>query len=155
MTRPDPPRLVFRHLDAEPWREVKAQRHGTRRVSVWEKWLDRSPRLLALYARYDAGMVVERHGHMSDHLVFVLEGEITIGEHRCPAGTHVTLEQGAVFGPIVAGPEGAVLYEVMMGDPRAVPADPDGFRALCAARDVEPLANPPLLRPAWAKTRLD
>ena len=155
MTQPDPPRLVFRHLDDEPWREVKAQRHGERRVSIWEKWLDRSPRLLALYARYDPGMVVERHGHLSDHLVFVLEGEVTIGERRCPAGTHVTLEQGATFGPIVAGPDGAVLYEVMMGDPRAVPADPDEFRALCAARGVEPLPNPPLLRPSGAKPRLD
>lgn len=155
MTHPDAPRLVFRHLDDEPWREVKAQRHGERRVSVWEKWLDRSPRLLAIYARYDPGMTVERHGHMSDHLVFVLEGEVTIGDRHCPAGTHVTLEEGARFGPIVAGSEGAVLYEVMMGDPRAVPADPDGFRTLCDARGIEPLPNPPLLRPSWAKPRLD
>ena len=112
------PRLVFRHVDDVPWQEVKAQRHGARRVSVWEKYLEWTPERLALYARYDPGMVVQCHGHLSDHMLFVLDGEITVGDRRCPAGTHVVLEQGAVFGPIVAGPAGAVLYEIMLGEDR-------------------------------------
>ena len=44
----------------------------------------------------------------SDHLVYVLEGELTIGRRRCPAGTLVVLEVGAVFGPLVAGANGAL-----------------------------------------------
>jgi hypothetical protein len=149
----DPPRLAFRHTDDVPWQEVKAQRHGDRRVSVWEKYLEWTPERLALYARYDPGMVVERHGHLSDHLLFVLEGELTIGDRPCPAGTHVVLERGATFGPIVAGPSGALLYELMLGDPRAVPADKAEFARLCADRGIEPLPNPPVDVPEFHRAR--
>src|SRR5262249_18959237 len=121
------PRLVFRHVDDVPWQEVKAQRHGERRVSVWEKHLEWTPERLVLYAPYDPGMVVQRHGHMSAHVVFVGAGETTTGARPCPAGTQIVLERGAAFGPITAGPVGALLFEIMMGDPRSVPADPEGF----------------------------
>ena len=82
-TKAAEPRLVFRHIDEEKWYEVKAQQHGEKRVSIWEKYLEWTPNFLSLYARYDPGMIVERHGHMSDHIVFVLEGEITIGDQLC------------------------------------------------------------------------
>src|SRR4051795_5697185 len=114
---------ITRTADVE-WQEVKAQQHGDRRVSVWEKYLEWTPGLMVLYARYDPGMLTERHGHMSDHIVYVLEGEITVGDHRCSPGTNIVLEQGAEFGPIEAGADGALLLEIMMGDPRAVPAAP-------------------------------
>ena len=151
------PRLVFRHVDDVTWQEVKAQRHGERRVSVWEKHLEWTPERLVLYARYDPGMVVQRHGHMSDHVVFVLEGEITVHDRPCPAGTQIVLERGAVFGPIVAGPAGALLFEIMLGDPRSVSADPEGFARLCAERGIEPLPNPPIEVPAFHRDqrRLD
>ena len=96
----------IRHLDDFPWQEVRRQQHGERIVSVREKWLDFSPRFLSLYARWDPGMIVQAHGHNSDHVVFVLEGEIRCGDVRCPAGTHIALDQGDTFGPFVAGPEG-------------------------------------------------
>ncbi len=100
-------------------------------------------------------MITERHGHMSDHIVFVLEGEITVGETLCTPGMHITLECGAAFGPIIAGPDGALLYEIMMGDPRAVPADKPAFEKLCAERGVTPLPNPPLDLPDWVGERSD
>lgn len=149
------PRLAFRHLDQEEWIEVKAQMHGDKRVSIWEKYLEWTPSFLSIYARYDPHMVAERHGHLSDHIVFVLEGEIRVGDTLCTKGMHITLEQGAVFGPIVAGPEGALLYEIMMGDPRAVPADKEGFARLCAERGIEPLPNPPVEFPDWVGERTD
>jgi hypothetical protein len=65
------------------------------------------------------------------------------------------LEQGAVFGPIEAGPHGALLLEIMMGDPRAVPADPDGYTRLLADRGISPLPNPPFDAPAWFGARTD
>lgn len=154
-TKATEPRLVFRHIDEEKWYEVKAQQHGEKRVSIWEKYLEWTPNFLSLYARYDPGMIVERHGHMSDHIVFVLEGEITIGDQLCTPGMHITLEKGASFGPIIAGAQGALLYEIMMGDPRAVPADKAGFEELCRSRGVEPLPNPPLEFPPWVGERLD
>ena len=58
-------------------------------------------------------------------MIFVVSGEMWCGERHCPAGTHVELPLGAAFGPFVAGPEGTVLLEVMMGDPRSWGDDPD------------------------------
>ncbi len=122
---------------------------------MWEKYLHWTPELLVLYARYDAGMLVERHGHASDHVVYVLDGQITVGDEVCGPGTNIVLEQGAVFGPIEAGPAGALLLELMLGDPRAVPADREGFGALLAARGITPLPNPPIDAPAWFGERTD
>ncbi len=149
------PELRITNVADVEWQEVKAQMHGDRRVSVWEKYLEWTPGLMVLYGRYDPGMLIERHGHRSDHIVFVLEGEITVGAQRCGPGTNIVLEQGAAFGPIEAGPEGALMLEVMMGDPRSVPADPAGFAALLAARGITPLPNPPVAAPAWFGERTD
>lgn len=143
------PRLAFRHIDEEDWLEIKAQMHGDRRLSVWEKYVEWTPERLAIYAKYDPGVIVERHSHMSDHIVFVLEGEVMIGDQLCTKGMHVTLEKGAVFGPLIAGPEGTLMYEIMMGDPRMVPEDREGFAKLCEERGIEPLPNPPFDMPDW------
>src|SRR5581483_4080922 len=118
------PELRITHVDDVEWQEVKAQLHGDRRVSVWEKYLELTPDLMVLYARYDPGMLIERHGHRSAHIVYVLAGEITVGDVECRPGSNLVLELGAAFGPIEAGPEGALLLEIMMGDPRSVPDDP-------------------------------
>ncbi|HXN59914.1 MAG TPA: hypothetical protein VN886_05630 [Acidimicrobiales bacterium] len=79
----------------------------------------------------------------------MLECEITVGDRPCPVGTHIELPLGAAFGPIVAGPEGAVLFEVMMGDPRSWGDDPEAFEAALAAQGAEPLPDPPLKFPTW------
>ncbi len=149
------PGPLIASIDEIPWVEVKAQSHGGRRVSVWEKFLEWSPERMVIFARYDPGMVVERHGHSSDHFVFVVSGEVTIGDRICGPGTHVTLEEGAVFGPIIAGPEGANLYEIMQGDPRARPTDHDGFARVLAEPGITPLPNPPVPWPAWLEARTD
>ncbi len=154
MNDPPAPQPVFRHLDDAdvPWQAVKSQRNPDGSESfVWEKWLAFSPKpqYLSLYARYDAGMIVRRHGHLSPHVVFVLAGDIDVDGRACPTGTHIELPHGAAFGPIVAGPDGATLFEVMMGDPRSWGDDPDAFRSVLAARGVEPLPDPPLAFPPW------
>ncbi len=145
---PKVPRLepVFRHLDDPdvPWQQVRSVRLSDGTVaSVWEKWLAFSadPLYLSLYARWDAGVIQRRHGHLSPHVVMVLDGEITCGDRRCPAGTHIELPQGAAFGPFEAGAEGATLFEVMMGDPRGWGDDPDSFVRLSngAAPSLSPI----------------
>jgi hypothetical protein len=145
---------VFRHLDDDdvPWQQVKCQRNADGSTSsVWEKWLAFSadPPYLSLYARYDPWMIVRRHGHNSPHVLFVLEGAVTIGDRNCPAGTHVELAHGAAFGPIRAGDAGAVLFEVMLGDPRSWGDDPDAFGRVLAEHGVEALPDPPLEFPPW------
>jgi hypothetical protein len=141
----------FTHLDDIGWQEVRRQQHGDRTVSVREKWLDFTDRFLSLYARWDPGMIVQPHGHNSDHVVFVLEGEMTCGDVVCGAGMHIALDQGDAFGPFVAGPEGVVLFEVMMGDPRSFPADEAGYAQFLAARDVVQLPNPPIDLPDYVE----
>ena len=153
----------------DPWRAVRGFATSTtargrrsaasaRRphASVREKWLDFSPEFLSLYAKWDPGMIVQPHGHNSNHVVFVLEGEMTCGDVRCPAGTHIALDQGDTFGPFVAGPNGVELFEVMMGDPRSFPADLEGYERFLAERDVQQLPNPPIDMPDWLEdTRSD
>jgi hypothetical protein len=138
------PRITHIDDDDIPWQEVRTVQLPGTTASVWEKWLDFSEQFLSLYARWDPGMMVHAHGHNSDHVVFVLEGSMTCGEVDCPVGTHIALDQGDTFGPFVAGPDGVVLLEVMMGDPRSFAADPDGWRELLASKGARQLPNPPI-----------
>jgi hypothetical protein len=149
--RPEP---TFRHLDDPdvPWQEVKRQRNADGTTSsVWEKWLAFSPdpQYLSLYARYDPGMIVRRHGHNSPHVVFVLEGTITCGDRECPAGTHIELPQGAAFGPFRAGPAGVTMFEVMLGDPRSWGDRPELVDAVRTEHGVEALPDPEIDLPDW------
>ena len=138
----------FTRLDDLKWQEVRRQQHGERTVSVWEKWPEYSEHYLSVYARYDPGMIVQPHGHMSNHLVFVIEGDLVCGDTHCPAGTHIALDQGDTFGPIVAGEDGCVLFEVMMGDPRSFPApNREEYEKFLADRGVVQLPNPPIEMP--------
>jgi hypothetical protein len=137
----------FQHLDDLPWQEVRRQRHGERVVSVNEKWPEFSDRYLTVYAKYDPGMIVQPHGHNSDHIVFVIEGDVMCGDVHCPAGTHIALDQGDTFGPFVAGPNGATMFEVMMGDPRSFPGDLEAYEKFLADQGVEQLPNPPIDMP--------
>jgi hypothetical protein len=150
------PELKFRHADEEKWHEVRAIEQGGRRLVVREKWLEFSPDRLCLVARWDPGMMIHKHGHNSDHILYVIDGEMLCGDVRCTRGMHITLEKGAAFGPFIAGPEGVELFEVMMGDPRSWAADPEGFDRLLAERGARKLPNPPIELPEWLEdTRTD
>lgn len=145
---------IFRHLDDPDlsWQQVKRQRNADgSESSVWEKWLAFSPdpQYLSLYARYDPGMIVRRHGHYSPHVVFVIEGDLWVGDRHCPAGTHIELPLGAAFGPLRAGDDGALLFEVMLGDPRSWGDRPETLDAVREARGVEGLPDVVLDYPPW------
>ena len=156
---PSDPRIasvvpVFRHLDDPdlPWQQVKTQCNADGSTSsVWEKWLAFSPDppYLSLYAKWDPGVVVRRHGHYSPHVLFVLDGEIWCGERLLTRGAHVELPYGAAFGPFRAGASGALLFEVMMGDPRSWGDDPAVYDAALAEHGVTPLPDPLLEYPEW------
>ena len=145
---------TFRHLDGldVPWQQVRAGATGgrLRRLCLGEVagLLRRSALSVAVRAM-DPGVIQRRHGHLSPHVVMVLDGEIMCGDRRCPAGTHIELPQGAAFGPFEAGPEGATLFEVMMGDPRGWGDDPASFERLLEQRGAEPLPDPPIELPPW------
>jgi len=147
---PAEPRLAFAHIDDVPWTEAIAQQHGDQRVSISMKFLEWTPDRMVALTRYDPGIIVERHGHRSDNLVYVIEGHLTVGDRPCPAGTLITLEEGAVFGPLIAGPDGCLLFETYGADSTPVPADKDGFARLLAERGVVRLPNPPFEKPPSA-----
>jgi hypothetical protein len=163
--RPADPRVpgaepIFRHVDDPDmrWQQCKRQRNADgSEASVWEKWLAFSPdpQYLSLYARYDPGMIVRRHGHFSPHLVFVLEGELRVGDRRCPAGTHIELPLGAAFGPLRAGDDGAVLFEVMLGDPRSWGDQPELFERALAEQGAEALPDVEIEYPEWLQDLRD
>jgi hypothetical protein len=147
----EPTFLHLEDLDV-PWQRVKSIRQADGTIaSVWEKWLAFSsePQYLSLYAKWDPGMVIRRHGHYSSHVIFVIEGDMWCGDRHCPAGTHVELPLGAAFGPFVAGPEGTVLFEVMMGDPRSWGDDFEAFQQALARQGAEVLPDPELEFPEW------
>jgi hypothetical protein len=131
--------LKFLHIDDFPTVEVKAQMHGDRRVGVHLKFLERGPTRTFIHCHYDPGMTIEVHGHASDHAIFVLKGSVAVGDVECRPGMLVVLERGAVFGPIVSGPDGTDLLEFYAGDPTPVPADPAGFEALLEANGIVPV----------------
>jgi hypothetical protein len=136
------PRLAFNHIDETPPQEVRAQLHGDRRVAVRCRFLEWSPARVLIYTEYDPGLVLEVHGHNSDHLIYILEGSVRIGDTDCRPGTSVLLEHGAIFGPIVAGPEGTRLLEFYNGDGRPFSVDPEGYQRLLATLDIAPLPIP-------------
>ncbi len=145
---------TFRHVNDTDmsWQQVKAVRNADGTTSsVWEKWLAFSPdpQYLSLYAKWDPGMVIRRHGHYSPHVIFVIEGEMWCGGRHCPTGTHVELPLGAAFGPFVAGPDGTVLLEVMMGDPRSWGDDVEAFERALREHGAEQLPDPDIELPAW------
>jgi hypothetical protein len=145
---------IFRHLDDPDmtWQQCRRQRNADgSESSVWEKWLAFSPepQYLSLYAKYDPGMIVRRHGHYSPHLVFVIEGELWVGDRLCPPGTHIELPFGAAFGPIRAGAGGARLFEVMLGDPRSWGDQPELFEQTLVEHGAEALPDVALDYPDW------
>jgi len=134
-----------------PWIPVRSQQNADGSVSqVWERWVAFSvdPLYLALFARWDPGMIVRRHGHNSPHTLTVLSGSFVCGVKELLPGDHIELPLGAQFGPFEAGPDGVELYEVMMGDPRSWSDDEQSYSKLLAARDVIKLPDPPIELPA-------
>jgi hypothetical protein len=141
----------IKHLDDLPWMEVSRLRLADGQVaSIHEKWIELSPRLVTYYNKWDPGAMVPNHGHHGDHIVFVLEGEMSCGDVVCRAGSHITLEYGDTFGPWVAGPEGVVMFGAMFGGfGHPFEGDPEGWRQLLDDEGATELPVPPVPVPPW------
>ena len=141
---------TFRHMDDIDWTPVKRQRNADGTVAVVrEKWPIAEPAFMSAYIEYDPGMIVRRHGHFADHLVWVIAGGAWFGERWCPAGTHIELPFGAAFGPIIAGDEGARFLELTNGDFRSWGDQPELYEQAIAARGVTPLPDPSIDIGEW------
>jgi hypothetical protein len=141
---------TFRHVDEIEWTEVQRQRNADGSVSVIrERWPIIRPGFLSAYVHYGPGMVVRRHGHRSNHVVFVLGGGGWIGGDWCVAGTHIHVPLGAAFGPIVAGPDGLTCWELSFGEFGGWGDRPELYEREIAQRGVTPLPDPPLDLGDW------
>jgi quercetin dioxygenase-like cupin family protein len=141
---------TFWHIDDIDWTPVQRQQNADGTVSVVrEKWPIMRPDFLSAYVCYEPGMVVRRHGHRSNHVVFVLGGGAWIGGVWSTAGTHIHVPLGAAFGPIVAGPEGVFCWELSFGEFGGWGDQPELYQREIESRGVAPLPDPPLVLGDW------
>lgn len=147
------PRIT--HLDDVPAEEMARFRYPDGRIaSIWEKWIEMSPRYFAFWNRWDPGAMSPQHGHTGDHVNLILSGELRCGDVVCGPGTHIMLEWGDLFGPWIAGPEGCELYGFIAGEGSPFPGDPALFDALLAEVGAEVLPVPmPTRLPPWISTK--
>lgn len=131
---------------------VRVEYADGRTASIWERFLETSPRMFTFWNRWDPGMMSLKHGHQADHVVYVLDGEVQVGDRLCKKGSHIFLMHGDRFGPWIAGPEGCELLGVIAGDPRAFwsKGDMEEYDALLAQHDAKMVAVPRVGElPAW------
>ena len=141
---------TFWHVDDIGWTEVQRQRNADGSVSVVrEKWPIMRPDFLSAFVHYEPGMVVRRHGHRSNHIVFVFDGGGWIGGDWYTAGTHIHVPLGATFGPIVAGPDGLTCWELSLGEFGGWGDEQELFTREIEARGISVLPDPPLSMPEW------
>jgi len=133
--------------------EVRPQLHGDRRVAGHLKIIERSPERVVVYTRYDPGLVIEKHSHLANEVIFVIEGELIIDGRVCPAGTSLVLDKGTPFGPVVAGPQGTVLFECFDGETGHISEDYEGFLRIIEERGITILPEPDTSVPAQGAGR--
>jgi hypothetical protein len=120
-------------------------------ASIWEKWIELSPRYIAFWNKWDPGAMTAQHGHHGDHINLILQGEIRSETHVCGSGTHIMLEYGDLFGPWVAGPEGCTLYGFVAGEGSSYTGDIGVWHAWLEKHGAEsvPVPMPKRLPPWW------
>ena len=69
----------------------------------------------AQLSRFEPGHVTNLHSHPTSEVLYVLDGEVPIGDVRAVPGTMVFIEKETVYGPVVAGPTGAMFLRVEIG----------------------------------------
>jgi hypothetical protein len=147
----------IRHVDDIPEQEVARFRLADGTItSLWEKYLEMSPRYFAFWSRFEPGAMTSYHGHRGDHVNFILQGELRGPDATCRAGTHILLENGDMFGPWTAGPDGCELYGFTAAEGgsggQSYPRDAARWERFLAEIGAEQLVvpRPEGLPPWWA-----
>jgi hypothetical protein len=144
----------IKHVDEVPEQEVvRLEFEDGRSASIRERFVEHLPDFLSFYNKWDPGMMQRKHGHRGHHVVFILSGEMTVGDRRCPKGTHIFLMHGDTFGPWIAGPEGCETLGIVAGPGYsfADPADDLAYLEMIAKHGAKRAAVPALKNlPAFA-----
>ena len=99
MNEPEP-QLIVRHVDDLQWHEVRSQQIGDRRTSVWNRFVDITEDRTVAYTRYDAGVMLPSHSHHSDEVIYIIEGEVTVGGQSLARGHRGGARGGQVLRPV-------------------------------------------------------
>ncbi len=67
--------------------------------------------------RWQPGKETPAHSHKDDEVIYVLEGEFKAGETTFRPGTALFVERDTVYGPLVAGPQGARFVNISLMSP--------------------------------------
>ena len=147
MSDDDEPRLRVGNVHELPWIRSREQDNADGSRSAVLNRIVASAPMFVTYTRYEPGMLLARHSHQADEVIYILEGEVRVGDQLWRQGTVAVLEKGAFFGPLVAGPEGALLFELFNGRPERAGQDRSGWDELKAACGVTELPNPDFALP--------
>jgi len=131
---------------------VRIEFDDGRSASIWERFVEMTPNFISFYNRWDPGMIARKHGHRGDHVIYVLEGEVMVGDRLCGTGSHIFLMHGDTFGPWIAGPEGCELLGIIAGEGSSFCADEDmaAYLKLLAEHGARQGAVPALTNlPPW------
>jgi pimeloyl-ACP methyl ester carboxylesterase len=135
--------LIITHVDDLEWKEVRVMLVNGVRSVVKNRFIDFGEHRTICHTWYDPGIALARHSHYSEELIYVLSGGLFIDTVWCPEGTVIVLEPGTYFGPLIAGPDGAYIFEAFRGIGIRSGQDRAGFDVVRAERGIEPLPDPP------------
>jgi hypothetical protein len=66
----------IKHLDDVPTEEMLRWEFADgHTASIWEKWIEMSPRYFAFWNRWEPGALSPLHGHTGDHINLILAGD--------------------------------------------------------------------------------
>ncbi len=66
---------------------------------------------------YAPHWVVEAHSHAAAEIIYILDGEVGIGEERFGPGDAIHIEPNTVYGPLRAGADGVRFVLLFTGTP--------------------------------------
>ena len=137
------PELKVMPIEGVPWTWKRGQVHADgREVRVLQRVLERTPGRTTMLTRYEPGLVLRQHTHSCDQITHLVEGEFMSGDTLCKAPAVLVLPKGALFGPVVTGPEGATLLEVFLGAAGSTGVDQQAFQRLLDEKGVTLLPEP-------------
>jgi hypothetical protein len=137
----------IRHIDEVIENEVvRIEFADGRTASVYERWIEHLPYFISWWNRWDPGMIQRRHGHQGHHVVYILSGEMTVGDRHCGPGSHIFLMHGDTFGPWIVGPQGCETLGIVAGSGESfcAPDDDAAYLELLGKHGAKRVPVPPL-----------
>jgi quercetin dioxygenase-like cupin family protein len=92
----------------------QAARWGVRTMPYFEP---AEAGMMLRIVEYAPDWVVEAHSHAAAEIVYILDGEVSVGGERIGPGDALHIEPNTVYGPLRAGPQGVRFLLMFNGAP--------------------------------------